>query len=399
MEELVAFLRGVFPGHYHDRLFLVGGVVRDFLIGRSGEDVDLIADIPGGYLQSLGFRHVEAKSAAPVYFLSHGAFGKIEITLLEDGATIHDDLLHRDFTINAVSMSLDGDVIDPLDGRKDMAEGLLRACSAHALRDDPIRIFRAFRFEAEGWRLDDDTEKLVAGVEWSPLMRGIPVERFSLEMLKALGKDDPVRFFRRMLDLRVGSEFLPELFRMESIPAGPAGFHPDGNLAVHSLQTLQGAARATGNSTARFCALFHDLGKLATSPALYPRHFGHDTAGYALARDFCNRLRLPASLRKALMWTCRLHLAVNRWSELRVSTKMRVAEQALKAGIADILPLVSAADKPEGSGPGGWRAAVRIAGLTTAELGIDRERLMVIPVDDRQAFIIQKRTETFRKER
>jgi tRNA nucleotidyltransferase (CCA-adding enzyme) len=397
MESVSVFLKGLFPATCHSRVFLVGGIVRDFLLGVESQDIDLAAALSAKELVALGFRLVEGKSTAPIYFKFHPRFGKIEVTLLADPAALHEDLSRRDFTCNAMAMPLAGELIDPLGGRADMEQRQLRACSSSSFRDDPLRIFRAFRFEAEGWRMTPQTEALIREHGWDEALSRIPVERFSRELLKALEKGEPERFFLRMLEFSVGTAFLPELFRMPHIPAGPVEHHPEGDLLTHSIQVLQRIAAQTPDATTRFCAMFHDLGKLATEPALYPKHHGHDEAGFTLAHAFCNRLSLPAALRKALMWTSRLHIKANRWGELRDSTRIELADQAWKSGIAEILPLVSAADRPGAAGMAGWHEAVRVARMTTAELGIDLERLQAMAPEDRPQYILQKQVESLRR--
>jgi len=184
---------------------------------------------------------------------------------------------------------------------------------------------------------------------------------------------------------------------MPLIPAGPLEHHPEGDLFTHSIQVLQRVAAMTGDPLPRFCALFHDLGKLATDPARYPSHHGHDDSGFAMAAEFCNRLCLPSMYRRALAWVSRLHGKANNWDELRDSSKIKLAEQALKAGIAGVLPLVSAADKAGAPPMAGWDAAVRIVGISAQALGIDREKLEAMPIGNRPTFILQKRTEALRE--
>jgi tRNA nucleotidyltransferase (CCA-adding enzyme) len=200
-----------------------------------------------------------------------------------------------------------------------------------------------------------------------------------------------------MLELEVGRHWLPELFRMGAIPAGPLQYHPEGDLLTHAVEVLQRAAALSSDPLTRFCAFFHDLGKLATDPALYPRHHAHDEVGFRMASAFCNRLALPATYRKALAWTSRLHAHLNRWEELRDSTRIKTAEQATKAGIATILPVVARADKAGGITPAGWPLALAVAAMNTVELGIAAERLAAMPKENRAAFIMQKRVEKLRQ--
>jgi tRNA nucleotidyltransferase (CCA-adding enzyme) len=398
MERVIAFLKGLFPADCHDRVFLVGGSVRDMLRDKESRDLDLAAALTPDEFLAAGFRLVEGKSTAPIWFRYDGEFGKIEATPLAHAADLAADLAGRDFTVNAIAMGLEGGIVDPLDGRRDLEQGLLRACSPDSFLADALRIFRALRFEADGWCMSSDTEALLRAQDWTPHLDLIPVERFSGERLKALEAPAPKRFFRRMVEFRVGKAWLPELFRMPAVPAGPPIHHPEGDLFTHSLQVLERATEETVAPLARFCALFHDLGKLATPVADYPRHHGHDEAGFALALPFCNRLRLPAEYRTTLAWTCRLHGTLNRWSELRGATRVRLAEQALKAGIASILPLVCSADKGRDVNMTGWDNAVRVARMSATELGINPTQMETMAPGTRPDLILQKRVEMLRKE-
>lgn len=397
MTAILPFLKELFPPSCHDRILLVGGTVRDLLLGKKSQDIDLIAALSATELTNLGFRMVEATSGATIYFRHLPRFGKIEVTRINSMAGLETDLLRRDFTVNAMVMDLNGAVIDPLGGGENLKAGLLRACSDNSFSSDPLRIFRAFRFESDGWRMAPETEALIRRNDRADKFDAMPVERFSSEMLKALAGKAPERFFQRMIEFNAGAEILPELFRMPAIPAGPLQHHPEGDLLSHSIQVLQRVTATSDDPLARFCAFFHDLGKLATDPALYPKHHGHDNAGFAIAVAFCNRLSLPSAYRKALAWISTLHGKANCWGGLRDATKIKMAESADKAGIVAILPLVAAADKAGGLPMTGWDEVVRIAGMGTRELGIDQERLDAMPVRNRPSFILQKRVAAMRR--
>ncbi len=396
MTDILPFLKSLFPISCHDRLFLVGGTVRDMLLERESRDIDLVTSLSGAELSAHGFRLVEATSGATIYFKHHPEFGKIEATRIESRDALGDDLLRRDFTINAIAMDVSGVRIDPLGGEEDLRLGILRACSEETFRSDPLRLFRAFRFEADGWRMTPETAALIRREKWPEAIGTMPTERFSGEMLKALVLKTPERFFQQMIEFNVGEQFLPELFRMPQVPAGPLQHHPEGDLCTHSIQVLQRVAAASPDPLPRFCGFFHDLGKLATNPALYPKHHGHDTSGFAMAVEFCNRLRLPSLYRRALASVSSLHGKANTWDGLRDSTKLAMADQAIKGGIVDILPLVAAADKPGGLSMAGWEDAVRVALMSTRELGIDQEKLENMPIGNRPAFILQKRVAMLR---
>ncbi|QWV98758.1 HD domain-containing protein [Geomonas nitrogeniifigens] len=393
MDQMISQLKRFFPERLHSSICLVGGMVRDVLLGIDCQDVDLAAAVPVPELTTLGFRLVESKSTPNIYFRFKEPFGKIEVTWLPSLDALPDDLSRRDFTVNAMAMSLDGRLNDPLGGKPDLERRVLHCCSPTSLTDDPLRILRAFRFECEGWRLDAEAETILKSRDWTKDLQRIPVERFSQEMLKAIGKEDPARFFRRMLEFGIGANFLPEIFRMADIPAGPPQHHPEGDLFTHSLQVLERMAQLTPDPTGRFCALFHDLGKLYTPQDLHPKHHGHDALGAEQVPAFCKRLRLPVALQRALQATNRLHNNANRWEELRYSTKIRLALDAIKGGVQDFLPLQVAADF-HASMPG-WEDALEVAKLNAAQLGIDPDLLnnKEVPPEKLQQIIMQHRVE------
>lgn len=386
-----SIVKSLFPQETWSKIWIVGGTVRDVLNGKDGDDIDLDAVLTPEELASFGFRPVDPVTSAPIWFRHIPEIGKIEVTRLSSAGQLDDDLTRRDFTVNAMAMKLDGNVIDLFGGIQDLRQKRLRACSDVSFQDDPIRIFRAFRFASDGWRISHETIRLIREARWEERFITIPVERFSSEMVKALKKPVPDCFFKSMIALQVGTTYLPELFNMPQVPAGPLQYHPEGDLFTHSLQVMQRVAAKTSDPLARFCGLFHDLGKLSTDPALYPKHHGHDEAGFEPAYNLCKRLRLATAWHKALAYTCRLHTKANNWDELRSSTKIRLALQAAKSGIADILPLVSSADKPDGSGMTGWEAALQVIAMKTTELGIDQEVFELMQVHHRANHLLNQR--------
>lgn len=396
MTATSSFLKTIFPHSLHGQVFLVGGTVRDMLLGRDFHDIDLVAALSPEEILALGFRLVEASSSTTIYFKHHPDFGNIELTRINSINDLESDLLRRDFTINAIALNMNDCHIDPLGGREDLKAGLLRVCSQQTFSGDPLRIFRAFRFEADGWRMAPETAVQIRSEGWAITFGSMPIERFSSEMQKALAGKVPEKFFQRMIEFNVGEVFLPELFRMPQIPAGPLQHHPEGDLFTHSIQVLQRATAVCDDPLTRFCAFFHDLGKLATLPSHYPKHHGHDTAGFSMAIDFCTRLRLSTEYRNALAWTCSLHGKANIWDTLRSATKITMAGEAIKGGIVHILPLIAAADKTGNQSMNEWDDAVRIAGMNTRELGIDRAKLEAMPIGKRSSYIMQKRVEAMR---
>lgn len=388
----------LFPPALWSSVFLVGGSLRDLLHKVVASDLDLAAALTDAQLISAGFHRVETVSSVPIYFQSHTQYGKIELVQLAHHTDLATDLKRRDFTVNAMAMGVNQELLDPLGGAADCVARILRPCSDTIFTDDPLRIFRAFRFAADGWRLSPELLALISHCDWDVALRTLPMERFSAELLKACSAAYPERFFQLMIAHNVGKNLLPELFAMPTIPAGPLQHHPEGDLLSHSVETLQRLARHSTDQCARFCAFFHDIGKLATDTALYPKHHGHDEAGVPLADALCRRLRLPGAYSMALQGVSRLHGKMNLWRELRDATKLRIAAQADKAGIAEMLPLVAQADKEGGEAPPGWQTVVAIARKNCAGLGIDEQWLETLPVSQRSDQLLQRRVALLRQE-
>ncbi|MFH1027768.1 MAG: HD domain-containing protein [Pseudomonadota bacterium] len=397
LSDAATLLRELFPPRLQSRVLLVGGSVRDSLSGLPVSDIDLISDIPEKTLLSMHFRRVEGKTTAPILFKSDPAFGKIEITLLQKDQQLEDDLRRRDFRCNAVVMSLNGLITDPLGGVIDINQRRLSPCGPAALSHDPIRIFRAFRFAAEGWEIGAELEEMISSGNWDESLGKIPVERFTREMIKALGGTSPELFFTCMLKFEVGKCYLPELFMMSHIPAGPPAYHGTDSLLSHSLATLQRMASMSDDTIARLAAFFHDIGKLSTSPELLPRHIGHDIAGVEMARQLAIRLRLTSVQRNALMAASRLHMTGARWVQLRDATKLKLVEHARKAGIAAYLPQLVAADHGKAHEFAGWETLLQVASYPATSLGIDAAQLESMNDPDRSALIAQLRLKLFRQ--
>lgn len=413
LEQLSAF----WPAGLHGKLFLVGGAVRDSLLRSPRNDADMVALVPPDVLAKLGFVRVDGVSTQPIWARTVAGLGRMEVSPLDPAIPLEMELARRDFTINAIAMRLDGTIIDPLGGAAALAEKRLSACSSHSFVDDPIRIFRAFRFECAGYAMDGGTKRLMSARGWEKALRNIPVERFSREMEKAFGLEKPWLFFDSMVKHNVGQSYFPELFRMAAVPAGPKEHHPEGDLLTHSLEVLERASALSPDPLVRFGAFMHDIGKLETDPAQYPSHHNHDKAGMPLAKNACSRMRLPGDWVRTAGAASNLHQTAGLWPELRDTTKLRLAENAVRKGMERRLPVIVRADRGNFD-EAQWAHAVNAATMTVKELGVDprifeeckdddwcktecpmhkRGKKCPMPVADRPAFLIQRRIEKYRK--
>ncbi len=410
-------LRAFWPAELHGRLFLAGGAVRDHLLNNPRNDADMVALVSTGILIKLGFVRIDGVSTDPVWVRTVAGVGRIEVRPIEPALPLEEELARRDFTVNAIAMRMDGTVIDPLGGATALAEKRLTACSAHSFADDPARLFRAFRFECGGYAMDGETKRMIAGRDWEGALRHIPVERFSREMEKAFGLERPRHFFDAMAEHKVGRVYFPELFRMASVPAGPLEYHPEGDLFTHSLEVLERVTALSTDPLTRFGAFMHDIGKLLTEPAAYPKHHDHDKAGAPLAKKICARMRLPGDWGKAAAAASHLHQTAGLWPALRDTTKLRLAERAARTGMERRLPVIVRADRGNFDEEQ-WAHAVNAATMTVEELGINphifeeckdddwcktscpmhkRGRKCPMPEAERSAFLIQRRIEKYRQ--
>ncbi len=399
MNGIPGALRKLFPHESAACFWLVGGAVRDQLLGVACHDFDVVAVVTAQALTAAGFREVVARSGQTVWLRSVPELGQVEITRIPSSDALYDELLRRDFTVHAMAVAEDGTLLDPYGGAKDCRERLVRVVHEQSLYDDPVRSLRALRLCAYGFKLEGGTRRLLEEGEWDHALAAVPVERLSRELLKALAAPYPDRFLKEMLDCTLGKTFLPEWFAMRDIPAGPPDKHPEGSLVQHVLMVLGRVAAIADDPLTRFCAFGHDLGKCSTDPVSYPRHIGHDVAGVALAQVLCTRLKLPVTYREALMVVCRWHTLMNRWDELRDETRLKIAYAANRGGCGQILPLVSEADTGRPVPRVCWEAALRAVRATVGMLGVQEETLAACPPKERGRLLMKARIAWYRTHR
>ena len=324
-------------------VYLVGGAVRDRLLGRSGGDRDYV--VVGATPQALldaGFKPVGKDfpvflhpETAAEYALArterkqgHGYHGFAFHAAPE--VTLEQDLARRDLTINAMAEDAQGRVIDPYDGRRDLAARLLRHVSP-AFVEDPVRLLRVARFAARfaplGFRVADETMALMRQMVASGEADHLVSERVWVETRKALAEPQPSAFVRVLRDSGALARLFPEVDALYGVPQR-AEYHPEIDSGTHLELVLDMAARlAPDNDRVGFAALTHDLGKALTPRAEWPRHVGHEQRGLAPLRALCARLRIGAEHADLAAAACRYHLDAHRALELRPGTLLRLLEK------------------------------------------------------------------------
>ena len=320
--------------------YLVGGAVRDALLGRQSTDRDWLlvgADVEAlmaaGYI-AVGqdfpvFLHPQTheehalarteRKTAPGYrgFQFHA----------DPNVTLEQDLARRDLTINAIAQDESGALIDPHGGQRDLAARLLRHVSP-AFAEDPVRILRLARFAARfaDFTVADETMQLMRQMVAQGEVDALVAERVWQELARGLMENKPSRMFEVLRECGALARLLPEVDRLWGVPQR-ADYHPEIDTGVHLMMVLDMAARLHANLPVRFACLGHDLGKGTTPADVLPRHHGHEQRSADLVRKVCERLRVPAACRELADVVAREHGNVHRSAAFDAAAVMRLLER------------------------------------------------------------------------
>lgn len=325
------------------QVYLVGGAVRDRLLGRSVQERDwVVVGATPAELEARGFRPVGRDFPVFLHPETHEehALARLERkvrpgyrgfeTDFSPTVTLEDDLRRRDLTINAMAETPAGEIIDPYGGRRDLEARLLRHV-APAFAEDPVRILRVARFAARyaelGFRVAPETLELMARMVSSGEADALVPERVWQETERALGERRPEVFFEVLRECGALRAIFPEIDALFGVPQ-PARWHPEIDSGVHTLMALRYAAGREMSVPVRFAVLMHDLGKATTPPARWPAHYGHEHSGVRLLHDLCDRLRVPNEHRELAALAARYHGIVHRAFELRAGTLLELLERS-----------------------------------------------------------------------
>jgi tRNA nucleotidyltransferase (CCA-adding enzyme) len=337
-----ADLGGSGAGERFVKVYLVGGAVRDALLGLPVKERDwVVVGATPEEMTSKGFRPVgkdfpvflhprtkeEHALARTERKSGRGYHGFTFHTGPE--VTLEDDLWRRDLTINAIAQDEDGKLVDPHGGRRDIEARLLRHVS-DAFAEDPVRILRIARFAARfarlGFSVAPETMALMRAMVDAGEADHLVPERVWKETERALMEASPGVFIRVLHECGALARVMPEIAALSGVPQR-ADYHPEVDTLVHTRMCVDAAARAGLVLDVRVATLLHDLGKAATPPEEWPRHLQHEQRGVPLVRQFCDRLRVPAAMRDLALAVTRDHLNVHRVKELRPSTLLELLER------------------------------------------------------------------------
>ena len=322
--------------------YIVGGAVRDQLLGREVVDHDwVVVGATPEEMLARGFKQVGADF--PVFL--HPDTGEeyaLARTERKQGRGYHgfavhaapdvaleDDLARRDLTINAMAMRENGELVDPFGGRDDLEARRLRHVGP-AFVEDPLRVLRVARFAAQlgahGFEVADSTASLMRQMSASGELADLVPERVWAETVKALGTERPSRYFAVLHDVDALAETFPEIEALFGVPQ-PEEYHPEVDTGIHTLLVLDAAAGLSDSVGVRFAAVCHDLGKALTPPEEWPRHNGHERRGVEPTRVLCERLRTPKAIRELALTVTAQHGRIHRALEMRDTTLVDLIDE------------------------------------------------------------------------
>jgi tRNA nucleotidyltransferase (CCA-adding enzyme) len=325
------------------RVYLVGGAVRDRLLGLPVRERDwVVVGAEPGELERAGYLAVGREF--PVFLhpqtREEYALARLErktapgyrgfSTQFSPDVTLEEDLRRRDLTINAMAESDKGELIDPHGGQADLAARVLRHVS-DAFTEDPVRILRAARFAARfadlGFKVADETLALMRRMTESGEVRALVPERVWQETERALGEAHPEVYFETLRACGALAVIFPEIDALFGVPQPPR-WHPEVDTGVHTMLALRYAARTGASPAVRFAVLVHDLGKARTPRERWPSHHGHEEAGVPLIEALASRLKVPGAYRDLAILAARAHTLVHRALELKAATLLKLLEDA-----------------------------------------------------------------------
>jgi tRNA nucleotidyltransferase (CCA-adding enzyme) len=322
------------------RTYMVGGAVRDALLGLPVNDRDWVVVgatpqemIASGFLpvgrdfpvflhpqtrEEYALARTERKTARGYHgFVFHA----------EPNISLEDDLARRDLTINAMAQADDGRLIDPFAGQADLRNRLLRHVTV-AFREDPVRILRVARFAARfaDFGVAEETLALMRQMVEAGEVDALVPERVWQELARGLMEDKPSRMFEVLRDCGALARLLPEVDRLWGVPQR-ADYHPEVDTGVHLMMVMDMSARLQAPLPVRFACLTHDLGKGTTPADILPRHIGHEERSARLLKGVCERLRVPTECRQLAEVVAREHGNIHRSGDFGAAAIVRLLER------------------------------------------------------------------------
>jgi len=348
------------------RLYLVGGAVRDEILGKTIHDEDYcITGLKSSNFVKL-FPNASIRGKSFAVFDINGREFAIARKELKQGKghrdfkietneniTIEQDLARRDITINAIAKDvLTNKIIDPFNGKEDLNRKIIRATTEH-FKEDSLRVYRVARFASElGFTVEKNTIEMMK--ELKEELKFLSKERVFEEFRKALKTDKPSIFFEILKKAEVLEIHFKEINQLIGVEQ-PIKYHPEGDAYNHTMLVLDMASQLTKSMKEdrkleiRFSALVHDLGKGLTPRKEYPHHYGHEIKGVDLVNSLGNCIKVPTRWIKCGKVACREHMRGGIFNKMNPSKKVEFIERVNKSILGlDGLQIVVISDKTSG---------------------------------------------------
>lgn len=324
------------------QIYLVGGAVRDALLGLPVQDRDwVVVGASPQQMLSQGYKpvgrdfpvflhpktHEEYALARTERKSGHGYHG-FHFYAAPD-VTLEQDLARRDLTINAIAQHpTSGEIVDPFGGQADLQQKRLRHVG-DSFREDPVRLLRLARFAARyrDFSVAPETLALARQMVQVGEVQALVAERVWQEIARGLMEPAPARMFELLHQCSALAVLLPELDRLWGVPQRPE-YHPEIDCGVHTMMVLSVAAQLQAPLPVRFACLCHDLGKGTTPPELLPRHHNHEQRSVQLLRQVCARWRVPSDCLALAELVALEHGNIHRSTELDARGILRLLERA-----------------------------------------------------------------------
>ncbi|MDD2929668.1 MAG: multifunctional CCA addition/repair protein, partial [Sideroxydans sp.] len=321
------------------QVYCVGGAVRDRLLGLPVQDHDwVVVGSTPQEMEARGFKPVGADFPVFLHPDTHEEYALARTErktaagykgfniYASPDVTLEQDLLRRDFTVNAIAEDEHGTLIDPHNGQADLQAGVLRHVS-DAFAEDPVRILRGARFAARyGFSIAPETLDLMRAMAANGEVDALVAERVWQELARGLMERHPSRFFLTLRECGALKKILPEVDALFGVPQ-PVHYHPEVDCGVHVMMVLDDTAKLDRSLEVRFAALGHDLGKATTPEETLPRHIGHEQRSIDLVRAVCTRLRVPGDCRDLALLVAQFHSHVHRARDLRPDTIVKLFDR------------------------------------------------------------------------
>lgn len=324
------------------QVYLVGGAVRDSLLGHPYQEKDyVVVGATPEHMLAQGFQPVgkdfpvflhpktkEEYALARTERKSGKGYHGFQF-FTDSTVSLEEDLIRRDLTINAIAMDQDGKIYDPYGGQTDLENKTLRHVS-EAFAEDPLRVLRVARFAARyssyGFHIASETLQLMQTMAESGELDALTPERVWKETSRALLEDHADIYFQTLRDCGALKHLFPEIDALFGVPQRPE-YHPEVDCGIHTLMSLQQACKSNYSLDVRFAVLVHDLGKALTPVNELPRHIMHEERGVKPVTELCERLKVPTQTRQLALSVCKEHLKCHQIMSLKPGTVWRLLQR------------------------------------------------------------------------